>query len=156
MPPRRRQVCGVVMCMPVQVLTQNCVVVCVGVGEVSRRWWFCHVLISGMFFAMLRGGGRECLSIPATGGPEDGGVWTAKTAKQPPQQPAQPPIRQLLGAADAQTAHPVTSSPAPAHQPLGSANAEPTPAGAPTAAADRKQGPDATCEGKDGGLSRAP
>ena len=47
-----------------------------------------------------------------------------------------------------QTAHPATSSTAPAHQILGSANAEMTPAGAPAAAADRKQQPDATCEGK--------
>ena len=59
-------------------------------------------------------------------------------------------IRQLLGATDAQTAHPATSSTAPAHQPLSSANAETTPAGAPAAAADRKQQPDATCEGKNG------
>ena len=36
-------------------------------------------------------------------------------------------IRQLLGAADAQTAHHATSSTAPTHQPLGSANAETTP-----------------------------
>ena len=36
------------------------------------------------------------------------------------------PVRQLLGATDAQTAHPATSSTAPAHQPLGSANAETT------------------------------
>ena len=33
---------------------------------------------------------------------------------------------------------------------LGSANAETTPAGAPAAAADRTQRPDATCEGKNG------
>ena len=59
-------------------------------------------------------------------------------------------IRQLLGAANAQTAHPATSSTAPAHQILGSANAETTPAGAPAAAADRTQRPDATCEGKNG------
>ena len=52
------------------------------------------------------------------------------------QQPAHP---QLLGAADAQTAHPATFSTAPAHQPLGSANAEATPARAPAAAADRTQ-----------------
>ena len=58
-------------------------------------------------------------------------------------------IRQLLGAADAETAHPATSSTAPAHQPLGSANAATTPAGAPAAAADRTQRPD-TCEGKNG------
>ena len=58
--------------------------------------------------------------------------------------------RQLLGAADTQTAHHATFSTAPAHQRLGSANAETTPAGAPAAAADRKQRPDATCEGKNG------
>ena len=46
--------------------------------------------------------------------------------------------------------------PHPAHQPLGSANAATTPAGAPAAAADRTQRRDATCEGKTGGLSRAP
>ena len=84
------------------------------------------------------------------GRPEDGGVWAAKTVKRPRQQPAQPPIRQLLGAADAQTAHPATSSTAPAHQRLGSANAETTPAGALAAAADRTQRPDATCEGENG------
>ena len=65
-------------------------------------------------------------------------------------------IPQLLGTADAQTAHHATFSTAPTHQLLGSANAETTPAGAPAAAADRKQRPDATCEGKNGCLSRAP
>ena len=84
------------------------------------------------------------------GRPVDRGAWTATTVKRPRQQPAHPPIRQLLGAADTQTAHPATFSTAPAHQPLGSANAETTPAGAPAAAADRKQRPDATCEGKNG------
>ena len=59
-------------------------------------------------------------------------------------------IRQLLGAADAQTAHHVTFSTAPTHQLLGSANAETTPARAPAAAADRTQRPDATCEGNNG------
>ena len=39
---------------------------------------------------------------------------------------------------------------------LGSANAETTPGRAPAAAADRTQRPDATCEGKNGWLSRAP
>ena len=58
--------------------------------------------------------------------------------------------RQLLGAADAHTAHQATTSTAPAHQPLGSANVETTPARAPAAAADRTQRPDATCEGKNG------
>ena len=57
---------------------------------------------------------------------------------------------QLLGAADAQTARHAISSTAPAHQPLGSADAETTPAGAPAAPADRKQRPDATCEGTNG------
>ena len=59
-------------------------------------------------------------------------------------------IRQLLGAADAQTAHHATFSTAPTHQLLGSANVETTPARAPAAAANRTQRPDATCEGKDG------
>ena len=45
---------------------------------------------------------------------------------------------------------PPTSSTAPAHQRRGSANAETTPAGAPAAAADRTQRPDATCGGKNG------
>ena len=59
-------------------------------------------------------------------------------------------LRQLLGAADAQTAHHATFSTAPTHQLLGSASAETTPARALAAAADRKQQPDATCEGKNG------
>ena len=58
-------------------------------------------------------------------------------------------VRPLLGTANAQTASAATST-APAHQPLGSANAETTPAGAPAAAADTTQQPDATCEGKNG------
>ena len=74
----------------------------------------------------------------------------SKHSQRARQQPAQPPIRQLLGAADTQTAHPATSSTAPAHQLLGSANGETTPAGAPAAAADRTQRPDATCEGTSG------
>ena len=59
-------------------------------------------------------------------------------------------IRQLLGAADTQTARHATFSTVPTHQLLGSANAEMTPARAPAAAADRKQRPDATCKGKNG------
>ena len=46
---------------------------------------------------------------------------------------------QLLGPANAQTAHPATFSTAPAHQLLGPANAETTPARAPAAAAARTQ-----------------
>ena len=45
---------------------------------------------------------------------------------------------QLLGAADAQTAHHATFSTAPAHEQLGSANAETTPARAPAAAAEER------------------
>ena len=85
-----------------------------------------------------------------------GGGGAARTVKRPRQQPAQPPIRQLLGAADAQTAHPATSSTAPVHQRLGSATAETTPAGAPAAATDRTQRPDATCEGKNGWTVQGP
>ena len=58
-----------------------------------------------------------------------------------------------LRRAGAQTA-PTTSSTAPVHQPLGSANAETTPAGARAAAADRTQRPKAAHEGKNGLLSR--
>ena len=52
------------------------------------------------------------------GRPEGGGAWAAKTVKRPPQQPAQPPVRQLLGTAIEQTA-PATFSTAPAHQTTG-------------------------------------
>ena len=87
-----------------------------------------------------------------------GRLWTAyrqrrvdgKNSQTTPATTSTTSIRQLLGATDAQTAHHATSSTAPAHQPLGSANAEATPARAPAAAADTKQRPDATCEGKNG------
>ena len=92
---------------------------------------------------------RRDRSAAGCGRPEGGGVCAAKSVERPPQQPAQPPIRQLLGTANEQT-EPATSSTAPTHRPLGSANAETTPAGAPAAAADRTQRPDATCEGKNG------
>ena len=55
-----------------------------------------------------------------------------------------------------QAAHPATFSTAPVHQQRGSANAETTPARAPAAVADRTQRPNATCEGNNGSLSRAP
>ena len=87
-----------------------------------------------------------------------GRLWTAcgqrrvdgKNSQTTPATTSTTSTHQLLGAIDAQTAHHATSSTAPAHQPLGSTNAEMTPAGAPAAAADRKQRPDATCEGKNG------
>ena len=86
------------------------------------------------------------------------GLWTAcgqrrvdsQNSQTTPATTSTSSIRQLLGAADAQTAHHATSSTAPTHQLLGSANTETTPARAPAAAADRKQRPDATCEGKNG------
>ena len=84
------------------------------------------------------------------------GLWTAcgqrrvdsKNSQTTPATTSTSSIRQLLGAADAQTAHHATFSTAPTHQPLGSANAETTPARAPAAAANRTQRPDATCKGK--------
>ena len=82
------------------------------------------------------------------------GLWTEARGQQnsqtTPATTSTSSIRQLLGAADAQTAHHATSSTAPAHQLVGPANAETTPARAPAAAADSKQRPDATCEGKNG------
>ena len=80
----------------------------------------------------------------------------SKNSQMTPPTTSTTPTRQLSGAGDAQTAHPATFNTAPTHQLMGSANAETTPAGAPAAAADRKQRPDATCEGKNGGPSRAP
>ena len=76
-----------------------------------------------------------------------GRLWTAcgqrcvesKNSQTTPATTSTSSIRQLLGAADAQTAHHATFSTAPTHQLLGSANAETTPARAPAAAADRMQ-----------------
>ena len=90
--------------------------------------------------------------------PQRGRLWTAcgqrcvdsKNSQTTPPTTSTTPTRQLLGAADAQTAHPATFSTAPTPQLLGSANAETTPAGAPAAAAARTQRPDAICEGKNG------
>ena len=87
-----------------------------------------------------------------------GRLWTAcgqrcvdsKNSQTTPTTTSTSSIRQFLGAANTQTAHHATFSTAPTHQLLGSANAETTPARAPAAAADRKQRPDATCEGKNG------
>ena len=84
------------------------------------------------------------------GRPVDRGTWTAKTVKRPRQQPAQPPIRQLLGPADAQTAHPATSSTVPTHQLLGSANAETTPARAPPQRPTERSDPTQRAKGRTG------
>ena len=82
------------------------------------------------------------------------GLWTEARGQQKqsndPGNTSTSSIRQLLGAADAQMAHHATFSTVPTHQLLGSVNAEMTPARAPATAADRKQRPGATCEGKNG------
>ena len=75
-----------------------------------------------------------------------GRLWTAcgqrcvdsKNSQTTPATTSTSSIRQLLGAADTQTAHHATFSTAPTRQLLGSANAETTPARAPATAADRK------------------
>ena len=121
-------------------------------GQTSREgekdiWWT----------AGTTRGGAGHLSLTHTE-TQRGRLWTAcgqrrvdsKNSQTTPATTSTSSIRQPLGAADAQMAHHATSSTAPAHQPLGSANAETTPARAPAAAADRKQRPDATCEGKNG------
>ena len=119
-------------------------------GQTSREgekdiWWT----------ARTARGGTGHLGLTET---QRGKLWTAcgqrcvdsKNSQTTPATTSTSSIRQLLGAADAQTAHHATFSTAPTHQPLGSANAETTPARAPAAAADRKQRPNATCEGKNG------
>ena len=91
-------------------------------------------------------GGAGHLGVTHTE-PQRGRLWTAcgqrrvdsKNSHTTPTTTSTTPVRQLLGAADAQTAHTATSSTAPALQALGSMNAETTPAGALAAAADRKQ-----------------
>ena len=135
------------------------------VGGVSRS-------PDGLFAQQERGPSREgekdiwWMARTARGGTghlgrtetQRGRLWTAcgqrcvdsKNSQTTPATTSTSSIRQLLGAADTQTAHHATSSTVPTHQLLGSANAETTPARAAAAAADRKQPPDATCEGKNG------
>ena len=121
-------------------------------GQTSREgerdiWWTVGTT--------RRGTGHLGLTHTET---QRGRLWTAcgqrrvdsKNGQTNPATTSTTSIRQLLGATDTQTAHHATFSTAPAHQPLGSANAETTPARAPAAAADRKQQPVATCEGKNG------
>ena len=84
------------------------------------------------------------------GRPVDRGVWTAKTVKRPRQQPAHPQYANYWAPLTRKRHTNATFSTAPTHQLLGSANEETTPARALAAAADRKQQPDATCEGKNG------
>ena len=91
---------------------------------------------------------RVTIGKRSSHGPKSCKVWRSLCMR--PEGAGASSIRQLLGAADAQTAHHATFSTAPTHQLLGSANAETTPARAPAAAADRTQRPDATCKGKNG------
>ena len=84
------------------------------------------------------------------GRPVDRGAWTAKTVKRPQQQPAHPEYANYWAPLTRKRHIPPRPAQPPAHQRLGSANAETTPAGAPAAAADRKQRPDTTCEGTTG------
>ena len=120
-------------------------------GQISREggkdiWWTAGT---------ARGGRHLGLTQTET---QRGRLWTAcgqrrmdsKNSQTTPATTSTSSICQLLGAADTQTAHHATFSTAPTHQLLGSVNAETTPARAPAAAADRKQQPDATCEGKNG------
>ena len=117
-------------------------------GQTSREgekhiWWM----------ARTARGGTGHLGLTET---QRGRLWAAcgqrcvdsKNSQTTPATTSTSSIRQLLGATDAQTAHHATFSTAPTHQLLGSANAETEPARAPAAAADRKQRPDATCEGE--------
>ena len=119
-------------------------------GQTSREgekdiWWT----------AGTTRGGTGHLGLTET---QRGRLWTAcgqrrvdnKNSQTTPATTSTSSIHLLLGAADTQTAHHATFSTAPTHEILGSANAETTPARAPAAAADRKQQPDATCEGKNG------
>ena len=79
-----------------------------------------------------------------------GGGGGSKNSQTTPATTSTSSIRQLLGAADAQTAHPATFSTAPTHQLLGSANAETTPARAPAAAADKSSDPTQHAKGRTG------
>ena len=120
------------------------------VGQTSREggkdiWWMAGT---------TRGGtGHLGLTHTET---QRGTSWTAcgqrcvdsKNSQTTPATNSTSSIRQLLGAADAQTAHHATFSTAPTHQRLGFANLEMAPARALAAAADRTQQPDATCGGK--------
>ena len=122
----------------------------------SEQRWVLFPLTVGILVLLSRrgGGGDWHKALVVVGGGGDG-LWTEargqqKQSKDPSQTTSTSSIRQLLGAADAQTAHPATFSTAPTHQLLGSANAETTPARAPAAAANRTQRPDATCERKNG------
>ena len=123
-----------------------------GTHQVDRRMRFvscplvvpCGLLVvhalskvCGYYFIAPKGG---------KGGTQRGRLWTAcgqrcvdsKNSQTTPATTSTTSISQLLGATDAQMAHHATSSTAPAHKPLGSANVEMTPAGARAAVADGK------------------
>ena len=121
-------------------------------GGASRGCRVPRVLLNNS--ASQGGGGTGRLGLTHTeagyGRPVDRGAWTAKTVKRPRQQPAHPQYANYWAPLTRKRHIP----PRPAQpwhtKPLGSANAETTPARAPAAAADRTQRPDTTCEGKNG------
>ena len=85
----------------------------------------------------ILGSGSRFLSMPDACD-QAGRCVDSKHSQTTPPTTSTSSIRQLLGAADTQTAHHATFSTVPTGQLLGSANAETTPARAPAAAADRK------------------
>ena len=84
------------------------------------------------------GGTADCPLLLGGGGGCGQRCVDSKNSQTTPATTSTSSIRQLLGAADTQTAHHATFSTVPTRQLLGSANAETTPARAPAAAADRK------------------
>ena len=78
------------------------------------------------------------------------GLWTEAREQKPSNDPHNNQHNPQYANYWAPLTHHAPFSTAPVRQRLGSANAETTPAGAPAAAADRTQRPDATCEAKNG------
>ena len=90
------------------------------------------------------------------GRPVDRGVWTANTVKRPRQQPAHPQYANYW-APLTRKRHTMPHPAQPRHtNDWAPRTRETTPARAPAAAADRKQRPDATCEGKNGVTVQGP
>ena len=79
----------------------------------NRLWWGGGVQCGGLFGGGSNGTHARRHNKSEVGEPQLKPVLggAAKTVKRPRQQPAHPPIRQLLGAADAQTAHHAPHSP---------------------------------------------
>ena len=79
---------------------------------------------------------------------EEQGTWASRTQEHSEAGYGRP-VDRHVDSKNSQTTLATTST-SSIRQLLGSANAETTPARAPAAAADRKQQPNATCEGKNG------